>query len=172
MERYPSSHSRVLAGTLASNSQPEPKHSQILGLNMRSKVFRGGGGPLDLVETDRSVSASQSSPLKRTGPDGRMNPQAVPVWHPFPCCMAPTAPQYWVSSCPEQKQYTQTSGHNPRANSSPRANPSSRVPPYLSLPAPPFAGGGQNGVWLGTDRPSTISPSRLGGTGFLPVSGT
>lgn len=48
----------------------------------------------------------------------------------------------------------------------------SRVPPSLLLPAPSFAGGGQNRAWLGTDRPSTISLSRLGGTGFLPVSGT
>lgn len=64
-----------------------------------------------------------------------MNPQAASVWHPFLHCWAPTAPQCWVSSCLEQKQYTQKSGRNPRANSSPCASPSSRKP-WVGLQGP------------------------------------
>lgn len=42
-------------------------------------------------------------------------------------------------------------------------------PPYLLLPAPSFAGGGQKRAWLGTDRPSTTSSFQTGWN-WLPPS--
>lgn len=146
---------------------------------MRSKVFRGGKSLLGLVQTDGTVSASQSPPQTSRTEWENESPGSISV-APLPTLLGTHSTPVLGLLLPRaetiySEEWAQSQGKflslcKSKFQEALGWTPGS-LPPSSCQP-PPLREVGRMGLgWEQTGLPP-VSLSRLGGTGFPPVSGT